>query len=105
MIRKGSNRIRKIRHRSACDKTGYVLAPAIRLFCNECQCGFVWQYWIEECFPEAIRIADRFHVHRYVVEAVQAVRKTVQSTLSPGAKANLKSQASAAQPTGGIAAC
>lgn len=33
--------------------------------------------WIAECFPTALRIADRFHVHRYVVEAVQAVRKTV----------------------------
>ena len=228
VIRKGRNRTRKIRHRSACDKKVYVLAPAIRLFCNECQCGFVWQYsfvapgkrystafdkqairmasvatvkqsadmhelpastlqtkhqqwlateskhlqeqawqdaartsklvlgvddfairkghtyntgihnlrgetlldiisgrkledlrayasqhpeflalrpkavvmdlaphyhtWMKECFPDAIRIADRFHVHRYVVEAVQAVRKTVQSTLSPRAKANLKAK-------------
>lgn len=226
VIRKGSNRIRKIRHRSLCSKQVYILAPAIRLFCNTCHCGFVWQYafvasgkrystafeqqairtataatvqqsanihelpsttlqtkyqqwllveserlqenvwqdadcttnlvlgiddfairkghtyntgihnlrgetlldilpgrklealrayasqhpaflslrpkavvmdlapyyhtWVEECFPEALRIADRFHVHRYVVEAVQTVRKTVQGTLSPRAKVMLK---------------
>jgi transposase len=47
--------------------------------------------WISECFPEAIRIADRFHVHGYVIESVQAVRKSVQSTLAPQAKAILKS--------------
>jgi len=46
--------------------------------------------WISECFPNAIRIADRFHVHGYVIECVQAVRKTVQNTLSPRAKAHLK---------------
>lgn len=33
--------------------------------------------WIRECFPEAIRIADRFHVHGYVIESVQTVRKSV----------------------------
>nr|WP_249861927.1 ISL3 family transposase [Paenibacillus konkukensis] len=46
--------------------------------------------WISECFPKAIRIADRFHVHGYVIESVQEVRKTVQPTLSPRAKAYLK---------------
>lgn len=46
--------------------------------------------WISECFPRAIRIADRFHVHGYVIQSVQEVRKTVQQTLSPRAKANLK---------------
>ncbi|MCU6711655.1 ISL3 family transposase [Paenibacillus sp. J5C_2022] len=46
--------------------------------------------WISECFPKAIRIADRFHVHGYVIESVQEVRKTVQQTLSPRAKAYLK---------------
>nr|WP_307587595.1 transposase [Paenibacillus wynnii] len=38
----------------------------------------------------AIRIADRFHVHGYVIESVQEVRKTIQYTLSPRAKAHLK---------------
>jgi transposase len=47
--------------------------------------------WVRECFPSAIRIADRFHVHGYVIESVQAVRKSVQHTLSPRAKAILKS--------------
>lgn len=26
--------------------------------------------WIAECFPQAIRIADRFHVHGYVIQSV-----------------------------------
>ncbi|MFB5764117.1 transposase [Paenibacillus medicaginis] len=46
---------------------------------------------ISECFPDAIRIADRFHVHGYVIESVQAVRKSVQPTLAPQAKVILKS--------------
>lgn len=50
----------------------------------------MYHTWISECFPDAIRIADRFHVHGYVIESVQAVRKTVQLTLSPRAKAILK---------------
>lgn len=47
--------------------------------------------WISECFPNAIRIADRFHVHGYVIESVQEVRKSVQYTLSPLARKILKS--------------
>lgn len=46
--------------------------------------------WISECFPKTIRIADRFHVHGYVIESVQEVRKTVQPALSPRAKAYLQ---------------
>lgn len=46
--------------------------------------------WIGERFPSAIPIADRFHVHGYVIDSVQEVRKTVQQTLSPRAKAHLK---------------
>lgn len=46
--------------------------------------------WISECFPKAIRIADRFHVHGYVIEALQKVRKSIQQTLAPHAKALLK---------------
>lgn len=46
--------------------------------------------WISECFPNTIRIADRFHVHGYVIEAVQEVRKSIQQSLSPRAKAFLK---------------
>lgn len=46
--------------------------------------------WISECFPNAIRIADRFHVHGYVIESLQEVRKTVQNALSPRAKVYLK---------------
>jgi transposase len=51
----------------------------------------VYHTWISECFPSAIRIADRFHVHGYVIESVQEVRKSVQQTLSPRVKAILKS--------------
>ena len=47
--------------------------------------------WIREYFPRAIRIADRFHVHGYVIESVQAVRKSVQRTLAPRAKAIMTS--------------
>lgn len=47
--------------------------------------------WIRECFPKAIRIADRFHVHGYVIVALQEVSKIVQSTLSPRARFSLKS--------------
>lgn len=46
--------------------------------------------WISECFPSAIRIADRFHVHGYVIQSVQEVRKSVQQILSPRAKVILK---------------
>ncbi|SFF04342.1 Transposase [Paenibacillus algorifonticola] len=46
--------------------------------------------WISECFPNAIRIADRFHIHGYIIEAIQEVCKTVQGTLAPRAKAILK---------------
>lgn len=34
--------------------------------------------WISECFPNAIRITDRFHVQGYIIEAIQEVRKTVE---------------------------
>lgn len=47
--------------------------------------------WIAECFPKTIRIADQFLVHGYVIDSVQEVRKSIQHTLSPRAKAVLKS--------------
>lgn len=47
--------------------------------------------WIAECFPQAIRIADRFHVHGYVTQSVQEIRKSIQHRLSTRAKAILKS--------------
>lgn len=46
--------------------------------------------WISECFPSAIRIADRFHVHGNVIESVHKIRKSVQQTLSPRAETILK---------------
>ena len=46
------------------------LAKAYHTFCKE---------W----FPNAIRIADRFHVNRYVTEALQEVRRMVQIDSRP----------------------
>lgn len=51
----------------------------------------MYHTWISECFPNAIRIADRFHVHGFVIESVQEARKAAQNTLAPRAKADLKS--------------
>jgi len=228
VIRRGSNPTRKVRHTDAFGKIVYLLAPAIRLFCKNCQAGFVWQYtfirpgrrysnafeqqairtasvstvkqsaeihhmpastlqtkqqqwlsmesdrlrqwawndaansshlvlgiddfairkghtyntgihnlrgetlldilpgrkleqlrdyaqkhpeflalrpkavvmdlapyyhaWIQECFPNALRVADRFHVTRYVIDALQAVRKDVQASLPARARAKLKAK-------------
>jgi transposase len=46
--------------------------------------------FIKEVYPDAIRIADRFHVNRYVTDALQNVRKDVQKSLSPRARKHLK---------------
>lgn len=46
--------------------------------------------FLKEMYPSAIRIADRFHVNRYVTDALQTMRKHVQKSLSPFAKADLK---------------
>jgi transposase len=48
--------------------------------------------WIQECFPKAIRIADRFHVYRYVIEALQAIRKNISPALSKRARTHLKAK-------------
>uniref|UniRef100_UPI00406BFDA5 transposase n=1 Tax=Paenibacillus sp. FSL H7-0350 TaxID=2975345 RepID=UPI00406BFDA5 len=39
-----------------------------------------------ECVARALRIADRFHAHDYVIKSVQAIRKSIRSPLSPQAK-------------------
>ncbi|HJV15873.1 MAG TPA: ISL3 family transposase [Bacillales bacterium] len=46
--------------------------------------------FIKEIYPNAIRIADRFHVNRYVTEALQLIRKQVQKDLSTRARQQLK---------------
>ena len=46
--------------------------------------------FIKEVYPSAIRIADRFHVNRYVTETLQMVRKQVQKDLTPRARQQLK---------------
>ena len=45
--------------------------------------------FIKEVYPSAIRIANRFHVNRYVKEALQVVRKQVQKDLSPRVRQQL----------------
>lgn len=44
----------------------------------------------EETFPNALRIADRFHVNRYALDAMQNVRKRVSQVLSPRNRTILK---------------
>jgi len=46
----------------------------------------------KQMYPSAIRIADRYHVNRYVTEALQKVRKSVQKDLPPLIKKELKKQ-------------
>lgn len=46
--------------------------------------------FVKEVYPAAIRIADRFHVNRYVMEALQVIRKQVQKSLSTYARLYLK---------------
>ncbi|ANU12059.1 hypothetical protein BBH88_18245 [Planococcus antarcticus DSM 14505] len=46
--------------------------------------------FIKELYPSAIRIADRFHVNRYVTEALQVVRKRVEKELASRARHQLK---------------
>lgn len=53
----------------------------------------MYHVFCKEWFPHAIRIADRFHVIRYVTEALQEVRRMVQIDLSSQAKRRLKSHA------------
>jgi len=43
-----------------------------------------------EAFPTALRVADRFHVNRYALDAMQNVRKRVSSYLSPRNRTLLK---------------
>ena len=41
-------------------------------------------------FPNAIIVADRFHVNRFILDALDSVRKRIQVTLSPKDRATLK---------------
>ena len=44
----------------------------------------------EETFPKAVRIADRFHVNRYALDALQDIRRRVSSGLSSQNRSFLK---------------
>lgn len=46
--------------------------------------------FVGEVFLHAIRVADRFHVNRYITEALQAVRRRVSLTLTPESRNYLK---------------
>ncbi|WP_066190761.1 ISL3 family transposase [Gracilibacillus timonensis] len=52
--------------------------------------SYTYHRFIQETFPQAIRIADRFHVNRYVTDAMHEVRKEVQKNLPRHAKKQLK---------------
>lgn len=52
--------------------------------------SYTYHKFVKETFPQAIRIADRFHVNRYVTDAMHAVRKEVQQKLSTQARKQLK---------------
>ncbi|WP_246516461.1 ISL3 family transposase [Salicibibacter cibarius] len=52
--------------------------------------SFTYHQVIGSWFPRAIRIVDRFHVNRYVTEALQDVRRDVQKGLPPHARKKLK---------------
>ena len=42
-----------------------------------------------EFFPDAIRVADRFHVNRYIMDALNEVRRRVAKSLTPNARKEL----------------
>ncbi|WP_270165536.1 transposase family protein [Paenibacillus sp. SYP-B4298] len=44
VIRKGYNEMRKIRHLAVFEKKTYLLVPSIRMYCANCEVGFVWAY-------------------------------------------------------------
>lgn len=39
--------------------------------------------FVVEVFPESIRIANGFHVNRYITDALQAVRRRISLVLTP----------------------
>ena len=46
--------------------------------------------FVAEVFPDAIRIADRFHVNRYLTDALQAVRRRISLSLTSESRKYLK---------------
>lgn len=44
VIRRGTAYMRRVRHLPAFGRTVYLLLPAIRMTCKDCQASFVWQY-------------------------------------------------------------
>jgi transposase len=46
--------------------------------------------FVTEFFPNAIRIADRFHVNGYIIDALNETRRRISRTLAPQAKKNLR---------------
>ena len=46
--------------------------------------------FVAEVFPDAIRIADQFHVNRYLTDALQAVRRRISLSLTPESYKYLK---------------
>ena len=46
--------------------------------------------FVSNVFPNAIRIADRFHVNGYIIEALNKVRRRISPNLAPLARLKLK---------------
>lgn len=46
--------------------------------------------FVKEFFPNAIRIADRFHVNSYIIDAVNEVRRRISRIIAPQARKMLK---------------
>lgn len=44
VIRRGYNNMRKIRHLAGFEKKTYLCVPSIRMYCVNCELGFVWAY-------------------------------------------------------------
>lgn len=81
VIRKGSNRTRKIRHLNAFCKTVYILAPAIRLYCKDCHAGFVWRYAFVD---SGKRYSTAFEEQASRLAAVSTVKQSADIHSMPG---------------------
>ncbi len=49
-----------------------------------------YHIFVSEIFHNAIRVADRFHVNGYIMDALNEVRRRTSKDLAPQAKLNLK---------------
>ena len=84
-IRRGKSRPRHVRHLNLFENRTILILPTIRLTCKDCGSNFTWEYSFvkpKSRYTNAIRIADRFHVNRYITEALHSIRKRVSRNLN-----------------------